>query len=90
LFAFENDGVTDGAISLRPIGGDISPVAALGEGNFEGGEWVAVLLRPKKRETLQLKVGGSLAAAECFAWRDARCAVRVDEARTTRRSPLHA
>ena len=50
LFAFEDHGVAEGAVSLRSIGGDISAVTTLRERNFERGDRVAILLRPEKGE----------------------------------------
>ena len=50
LFAFKDGGVTDLAIFQRAVGRDIGAVTALREGNFEGGDRVAVFLCPKEGE----------------------------------------
>ena len=62
MFAFENRGVTEGAVALRPVGGNIGPVPAMREGDFQGGDRVAVFLGPEKGEAFQFEMRGGFAA----------------------------
>ena len=61
LFALEDHGVAERAISLRAIGGDVGAVTALREGDFERRDRIAVFLRPKEGEAFEFEVRGGFA-----------------------------
>src|SRR5207253_6956865 len=61
LFALEDGGDTD-ARFLRAVGGNVGPVTASRQRNFERANRVAVFLRPKEREAFELEVRRGFAA----------------------------
>ena len=50
------------AIFLRAVSGDIGTVAAFREGDFEGGDRIAVFLGPEEGEAFEREMRGRLAA----------------------------
>ncbi len=61
LFALEDDGVTQGAVALGAIGGDIGAIATFREGNLECGHRVAIFLCPDQGKPFEFAVGGGFA-----------------------------
>ncbi len=61
LFALEDGGEAEVAVSLWPIGGDVCAVTALRESDLERANRVAIFLRPEEGEAFESQMGRGLA-----------------------------